>query len=74
MVLKIFGLVIIRFFNSNLVKLAIFTTIFTFILFYQKSGRLFNRREAVLPVLKELPVQLDLMAALPVVMGQVSAD
>jgi len=24
--------------------------------------------------LKELPVQLDLMAALPVVMGQVSAD
>ena len=74
MMLAIFGLVIIRFFNSNLVKLAIFTTIFTFILFYQKSGRLFNRREAVLPVLKELPVQLDLMAALPVVMGQVSAD
>ena len=74
MVLTIFGLVIIRFFNSNLVLLVIFTTIFTFILFYQKSGRLFNRQEAVPPVLKELPGQLDLMAALPVVMGQVSAD
>jgi len=73
-VLTIFGLVIIRFFNSNLVKLVIFTTIFAFILFYQKSERLFNRRGAVPPVLKELPVQLDLMAALPVVMGQVSAD
>ena len=64
----------VSFVYLHFIEQAIFATEFIFTLFYQKSERQSSHRLATLLLLKELPMQLDLMAALPMVRKQISAD
>lgn len=64
----------VGFIYLHFIEQAIFVTEFIFFLFYQKSERQSSRPLATLLLLKELLMQLDLMAALPMVRKQVSAD